>query len=111
MWIIIGSNGEYSDRAQWIVCWRASQDDCEPVLKVCRDQAKEIEETHRAAYAHGTDESEWHALEDRRDVLIRDAFDAGFRGNGCDVTAYRAVEVSEDPREFERFNAMTVGAA
>lgn len=113
VWIIVGSNGQYSDHAQWIVCWCASEADCAPVLALCLEQAAEIERLHRLIYSMDptNDDSECNASEDRRNAFRLQMFDASFRGNGYDETSYRAVEIFEDPREFERFNAMMVGAA
>ena len=91
VYLIRGRTGEYADRSEWTVCWRATRREADEVRALCQEQATEY-------FIWKQQASPGERYGDA-DVLRRERlFDPWFH---CDYTGteYDVEEVCEDPRE------------
>ncbi len=90
IYVVIGRTGEYSDRAEWPVCWRATLAEAEQVIAVCNKQARE--------YKRWADSPEGDTYgregELRRAAVLDPSFACDYTG-----TTYSVWSICEDPRE------------
>lgn len=90
IYVVEGRTGEYSDRSEWIVCYRVSREDAERVRVVCQEQADAWFEKYKNSPGYPDADD----AEEAKGWMLDPWF-------GCDYTGtqYVVIEVPEDPLE------------
>lgn len=97
LYVVFGMSGDFSDRSEWVVCYRKTEYEAKTVRDQCVAEAEIFYRNHPE-----------HARDLKRDVQLNieleRMFDAAFDWIG--ISEYVVVPISNDPRELYRYNQM-----